>query len=109
MTLPVITRYVRIDAPTIESADAFDPVTYATVEASARAHIGQPTAQNSGDRWQETDRIMWVDDTTTVPTSGRVTDLATGDIYAVLWTESVVGFGLDHRKVGLRRSDGARP
>lgn len=107
MTLPIITRYVKIEEPSSDGGDAYATVTYSTVEASARAHISAPSSQNAGDRWQSTDAVLYVDDTTTVPADGRVTDLTTGAVYAVLWTEMLIGLGLDHRRVGLRTSVGA--
>ena len=67
MTLPIITRYVKIEEPSSDGGDAYASVTYSTVEAFARAHISAPSSQNAGDRWQSTDAVLYVDDTTTVP------------------------------------------
>jgi hypothetical protein len=108
MTLPLISRYVRIEAPSETEGDAYAPQTYTVVGASVPAHIGPPSARATGDRFQETDAVLYVDDTATIPIGGRVTDLTTGDVYAIDWTESVIGVGLDHRKVGLRKTSGAQ-
>jgi hypothetical protein len=105
--IPVVTRYVRIDQPMGGTDDAYDDVTWLTVEASTPAHIGPPSADALGDQYQQIDAVLYVNDTATVPTDARVTDLGTGDVYSVRWAQHVVGLGLDHRKCGLRRSSGA--
>lgn len=108
MTLPLTTRYVKIEAPTsADGGDAFATPTYETTVERTPAHIGAPTSENAGDRFASTDAVLYVGDTVPVPIDARVTDLGTGEVYAALWTASTIGLGLDHRKVGLRRSDGS--
>lgn len=109
MSLPAVSRYVRIEAPSDTSGDGYAPQTYEVVAASVPAHIGSPSAQAAGDRYRSTDAVLYVADTVPAPEGGRVTDLTTGDVYAIQWTEWVVGVGLDHRKVGLTRSAGGQP
>lgn len=107
MTLPLTTRQVKIEAPVASTGDAFEAQTFTVVHDSVPAHIGPPSASNAGDRYEQTDRVLFVDDTVTVPFNARITDLTTGDIYSAQWSNSTVGLGLDHRKVGLRYSRGA--
>lgn len=110
MTLPITTRYVRIESPSASgTGDAYDPVTWDVVEAAALAHISGPSSSANGDRSQVTDATLFVNVETQVPFDARVTDLTTGEVYSVKWTQWMVGGqGLDHRKCGINRVVGAR-
>lgn len=107
MTLPLTTRTLRIEEPTDDSGDAFAAVTYGDA-TDVLGHVGPPSGVSDGDRWAQVTDVAYMPDDATVSDRARITDLATGYIYAVQWTQVHVGLGLDHLKVGLRRVDGAR-
>lgn len=109
MTLPLTTCYVKIeDAASADEGDAYSTTTYSVIHDRVPGHVGPASFQSAGERYSSTDRVLYVDDTVTVPTDARVTNLTTGEVYAALWTDITNGLGLDHRKVGLRRSSGDR-
>jgi len=107
VTLPIVTRYVRVEQDTSANGDGYDPPTWTVLAESVPAHIGSPTGSANGDRLVAVDATLYVEDTVPVPLNARVTDLATGDVYAIQWTQVVVGLGLDHRKCGINRISGS--
>jgi len=109
VSLPITTRYVRIESPSASgTGDAYDPVVWDVVEAAARAHISGPSSSGEGDRRVETDATLFVNPEVVVPFDARVTDLTTGEVYSVKWTQWMIGNqGLDHRKCGINRVQGA--
>ena len=108
MTLPITTRYVRVEAPTTDSGDAYDNPAYETLVDSTPGHLSGPGGSNDGDRFVEIDAIIYVNDVVPIPNGARITDLSDGKVYAVKWATLVIGLGLDHRKCGVVETSGAR-
>lgn len=108
MTLPIVTRYVKIEAETSAGDEAMEAPEWTVLHAAVPAHIGSPSGSSAGDTFAAVDQTLYVESTVTLPIRARVTDLATGDVYSVQWTQVAIGLGLDHRKAGVNRVNGVR-
>lgn len=104
MTLPITTRTVTLEAPvTVDDDPLGTPDSWVVVAANVRAHISGSSGSRTGSGREQVDATLYLDAGTPCTLYCRVTDHATGNLYAVQWVQDVVGVGLDHRKAGLRR------
>lgn len=109
--IPVRTRDVKIERDgSTTGGDEFDAPSWVTLYEAVPAHIGSPGGSSDGDRFSAVDMNLYVDQNVVVPDNARVTDLATGEVFSVKWSQEIVGLGgaLGHRKSGINRVHGAR-
>lgn len=106
--MPLTTRTVRIDKPTVVDDDPVDVVdTWATLADGVGAHISGPGGADAGNSREQVDAVLYVGAETVIDRFCRIVDHGNHDeVFAVGWTERVTGFGLDHWKCGLRRVKG---
>ena len=104
MSLPITTRTVTIEAPTATDDDPLTNVdTWATVAADVRAHIAGGSGSRQGNGREQVDATLYVEPDVPVTIYCRVTDHATGFVYAVQTVQPFHGVGLDHVRAGLTR------
>lgn len=108
VTLPMTTRTVRIERPVLLGDDPLDvPDTWTVIREDAPAHIGDASGSSVAPGQETTTATLFVNPDAGVQRFDRITDAATGEVYAAQWTQRYVGLGLDHVKVGLIRVKGA--
>lgn len=112
MSLPIVTRAVRIESNTASAAEEGDGYAlpqWTVLADQVPAHLSAPTATNLGDAWQNIEAVVYLPPNTPCDVGGRIIDLTNGDeVYAVKVKTVYIGLGLNHLKVGVNRVSGAR-
>ena len=108
MTIPIVTRTVTIERQTDDGAG--DPIAtpdvWAVRTANAPAHIGVARGVSAGTGGEQVDAFLYLNTDQTITRLDRVTDNATGNVYAVVWLQKHIGLGLNHWKIAVRRVAG---
>lgn len=90
------------------TGDPYEAATTSTPYASLPAHFSAPSGDDvavGGDK-EVIQATCYLPAGTTIQRSDSITDNATGQAYAVVWSRPRRGLGLDHVVVGLRAMNG---
>jgi hypothetical protein len=110
MGLPFLSNTVTIELATSDTGDKWEAPTYAAPVTGVDCIISntdpqevQTTQGNS----QIVDTILHLERTVDINRGARVTDEDNGEVYQVVFVHDRTGLGLDRRRAGLIRKDGA--
>lgn len=91
------------------SGDPYETGSTSNAYSALPAHISAPSGSDrvvGGDQ-EVVSAVAYLPVGTALERTDRITDVATGITYAVVWSRARAGLGLDHVHVGLRAVEGA--